>query len=139
MDFRCESFETQRAKRCEMPIYEYACEKCDREFEVEQRITDDPIKTCPHCKSKKIKRLISRTSFVLKGGGWYSDLYSSSGAKDKKGDEGGKADSGDGKAESGSTDSKTESKKDSKSSDTSKVKDKPSAKSKGKGGKAAKR
>jgi putative FmdB family regulatory protein len=122
-----------------MPIYEYACEKCDREFEAEQRITDDPIKTCPHCKSKKVKRLISRTSFVLKGGGWYSDLYSSNSAKDKKGDEGGKADSGDGKAESGSTDSKTESKKDSKSSDTSKAKDKPSPKSKSKGGKAAKR
>jgi putative FmdB family regulatory protein len=125
-----------------MPIYEYACEKCDREFEAEQRITDDPIKTCPHCKSKKIKRLISRTSFVLKGGGWYSDLYSSSGAKDDKGDKGdkgGKGDSGDGKAESGSTDSKAESKKDSKSADTSKAKDKPSAKGKSKGGKAAKR
>ena len=119
-----------------MPIYEYACEKCDREFEVEQRITDEPIKTCSHCKSKKVKRLISRTSFVLKGGGWYSDLYSSSGAKD---DKGGKDDSGDGKTDSGSTDSKTESKKDSKSADTPKAKDKPSAKGKSKGGKAAKR
>ncbi len=119
-----------------MPIYEYACGKCDREFEVKQRITDEPIKTCPHCKSKKVKRLISRTSFVLKGSGWYSDLYSSSGAKDDKGDKG---ESGDGKAESDSKDSKSESKKDSKSTDTSKAKDKPSAKSKGKGGKAAKR
>lgn len=64
-----------------MPIYEYACEKCSHEFEVEQRITDDPIKTCPECRSRKVKKLISLTSFVLKGGGWYSDLYSSSGAK----------------------------------------------------------
>jgi putative FmdB family regulatory protein len=60
-----------------MPIYEYACERCDSEFEVEQRITDDPLKRCPSCRSVKVKRLISQTSFVLKGGGWYSDLYSS--------------------------------------------------------------
>ena len=60
-----------------MPIYEYACERCDSEFEVEQRITEDPLKRCPSCRSVKVKRLISQTSFVLKGGGWYSDLYSS--------------------------------------------------------------
>jgi putative FmdB family regulatory protein len=113
-----------------MPIYEYACEKCESEFEVEQRITDSPIKSCPRCKSKKVKRLISRTSFVLKGGGWYSDLYSSPGAKD---DKAAKADSGDDKAASKSADSKSESKKDSKSADTSKAKDKASAKNKGKG------
>jgi putative FmdB family regulatory protein len=60
-----------------MPTYEYACEKCGHEFERQQRITDDPVKTCPVCKAKKVRRLISRTAFVLKGGGWYSDLYSS--------------------------------------------------------------
>ncbi len=119
-----------------MPIYEYACEKCESEFEVEQRITADPVKSCPRCKSKRIKRLISRTSFVLKGGGWYSDLYSSSGAKD---DKAGKADSGDGKAANGSTDSKSDSKSESKSADTAKGKDKPSAKSKKTAGKTARR
>ena len=119
-----------------MPIYEYACEKCESEFEVEQRITADPVKTCPRCKSKRVKRLISRTSFVLKGGGWYSDLYSSSGAKEDKSD---KADSGDGKAEGGSADSKSESKKDSKSADTSKGKDKSAGQNKKKAGKAARR
>ena len=70
-----------------MPIYEYACEKCQHEFEVEQRITDDPVRTCPECRSRKVKRLISQTSFVLKGSGWHSDLYSSSkgdGSADKK-------------------------------------------------------
>jgi putative FmdB family regulatory protein len=112
-----------------MPIYEYACEKCESEFEAEQRITDDPIKSCPRCKSKKVKRLISRTSFVLKGGGWYSDLYSSRGAKDDKAV---KADSGDAKAASDAADSKSESKKDSKSADAPKTKDKASAKSKSK-------
>jgi putative FmdB family regulatory protein len=124
-----------------MPIYEYACEKCESEFEVEQRITDGPIKSCPRCKSKKVKRLISKTSFVLKGGGWYSDLYSSPGAKDDKaakaesGGDKAASSSGDSKSESTSkpADSKSESKKDSKSAGTPKAKDKASAKSKGKG------
>ena len=83
-----------------MPIYEYRCDKCEREFEVEQRITEDPIRSCPSCRSRKVRRLISQTSFVLKGGGWYSDLYSSkkakseSGAKDAGGDAKPSADTG---------------------------------------------
>jgi len=113
-----------------MPIYEYACENCESEFEVEQRITDGPIKSCPRCRSKKVKRLISRTSFVLKGGGWYSDLYSSRGAKD---DKAAKSDSGDAKVASEAANSKSESKKDSKSPDAPGTKDKASAKSTGKG------
>jgi putative FmdB family regulatory protein len=59
-----------------MPIYEYQCEECGHEFEREQRITEKPLKTCVSCGGRKARRLISRTSFVLKGGGWYSDLYS---------------------------------------------------------------
>ena len=66
-----------------MPTYEYLCEKCEHEFEREQRMSDPPVKTCPACRSRKVTRLISRTSFVLKGGGWYSDLYSSSDSKSK--------------------------------------------------------
>jgi putative FmdB family regulatory protein len=120
-----------------MPIYEYACGKCESEFEVEQRITDDPIKSCPRCKSRQIKRLISRTSFVLKGGGWYSDLYSSSGAKD---DKAAKSDASDTKIKSDSTDSKseskTEAKTEAKSVDTSKAKDKGANKTKRKSGKS---
>jgi putative FmdB family regulatory protein len=66
-----------------MPTYEYACDKCGHEFECEQRITEAPIKTCPQCRGRRVRRLISSTSFVLKGSGWYSDLYSS--AKPDKG------------------------------------------------------
>jgi len=122
-----------------MPIYEYACEKCESEFEVEQRITDDPIKTCPRCKSKKIKRLISRTSFVLKGGGWYSDLYSSSGAKE---DKAGKSEAGDAAtnnvAAESKAEAKSESKPEAKSVDAPKAKSKASdsGKTKRKSGKA---
>jgi putative FmdB family regulatory protein len=64
-----------------MPTYEYQCGACDHEFEREQRITEDPVRICPSCKARKARRLISRTSFVLKGSGWYSDLYSSPGSK----------------------------------------------------------
>jgi putative FmdB family regulatory protein len=58
-----------------MPVYEYLCKGCGYEFEREQRISDAPIKKCPSCGALKARRQISRTSFVLKGGGWYSDLY----------------------------------------------------------------
>ena len=103
-----------------MPIYEYLCDKCEREFEAEQRITEDPIRSCPHCRSRKVRRLISQTSFVLKGGGWYSDLYSSGksksegGAKDAGADAkpssdakpSASSDAGDAKAPAASKDSK---------------------------------
>ena len=52
-----------------MPIYEYACAACGHQFEEWQKITDKPVKTCPKCKAKKVERLISQTSFQLKGGG----------------------------------------------------------------------
>ena len=60
-----------------MPVYEYLCKGCGHEFEREQRISDAPVKKCPSCGALKARRQISRTSFVLKGGGWYSDLYGS--------------------------------------------------------------
>ena len=60
-----------------MPVYEYQCKGCGHEFEREQRISDAPVKKCPSCGALKARRQISRTSFVLKGGGWYSDLYGS--------------------------------------------------------------
>jgi putative FmdB family regulatory protein len=59
-----------------MPIYEYECEACGR-YEVMQRITEDALKTCEKC-GKPVRRLVSETSFALKGSGWYKDLYSSS-------------------------------------------------------------
>ncbi len=61
-----------------MPVYEYECSACGHRFEEWQKITDKPVKVCPKCKARKVERLISQTSFQLKGGGWYGDLYSSS-------------------------------------------------------------
>lgn len=62
----------------DMPTYEYSCPACGS-FEKEQRITDPKLTACPTCKAP-VQRLISRTSFALKGSGWYSDGYSSSGS-----------------------------------------------------------
>jgi putative FmdB family regulatory protein len=61
-----------------MPIYEYRCEKCG-DFEEMQRITDPPLARCPKCKGK-VRRLISSTSFQLKGSGWYATDYGRTGA-----------------------------------------------------------
>jgi len=62
-----------------MPIYEYQCKQCG-EFEVTQRITETPLTICPTCGSA-IHRLISHTSFVLKGSGWYATDYARSNGK----------------------------------------------------------
>ena len=73
-----------------MPIYEYACKKCDGEFEISQRITDEPLKRylCPHCgKRTAVTKLISRSSFHLKGSGWYATDYGKNGAKSPNSDD----------------------------------------------------
>src|SRR5688572_18602119 len=62
-----------------MPIYEYECEKCGS-FEHSQKMTDPPLSRCPKCR-RKVQRLISASSFQLKGGGWYSDGYQGKAAK----------------------------------------------------------
>ena len=65
-----------------MPTYEYACSSCNNEWEFEQSIKDNAITECPKCHQQTAKRQISRgTGFILKGSGWYSDLYSSSSNK----------------------------------------------------------
>jgi putative FmdB family regulatory protein len=85
-----------------MPIYEYQCEHCGV-FEEMQRITDAPLSRCPKCK-RKVRRLISNTSFQLKGTGWYVTDY----AGKKGGKDGGESKS-ETKSES-SSETKTESK-----------------------------
>lgn len=54
-----------------MPIYEYVCDSCGEHLEKLQKISDEPLKECPACSKASLKRIISRTSFQLKGSGWY--------------------------------------------------------------------
>jgi len=62
-----------------MPIYEYECGKCGV-IKHSQRISDAALTKCPRCR-RKVKRLISSTSFQLKGTGWYATDYPRAGAK----------------------------------------------------------
>ncbi len=106
-----------------MPIYEYQCQKCGT-FEVSQRITENPLGKCPTCKGK-VKKLISNTSFQLKGTGWYVTDYARKGQNgESKKDNGAKAEA---KSESKS-ESKPDAKSDSKKSESaSSSSDKPSS------------
>jgi putative FmdB family regulatory protein len=94
-----------------MPIYEYKCQKCGT-FEVTQRITEKPLGKCPTCKGK-VKKLISNTSFQLKGTGWYITDYARKGQN-------GEAKSGtSAKTSEAKSESKSESKKSENSSSSS--------------------
>jgi len=57
-----------------MPVYEYECETCGKHFEVWQKITEAPLNKCEAC-GGKLRKLISQSSFVLKGSGWYVTDY----------------------------------------------------------------
>ena len=69
-----------------MPTYEYVCSACKNEWEFEQSMKDNALTECPRCHEQTARRQISRgTGFILKGGGWYSDLYSSTSNKPASG------------------------------------------------------
>jgi putative FmdB family regulatory protein len=57
-----------------MPIYEYECAKCGRIEEALQKISDKPLARCSHC-AGKLHKLVSQSSFHLKGSGWYVTDY----------------------------------------------------------------
>jgi len=68
-----------------MPIYEYACSSCGKLNEVIQKVNDPAPGKCDGCEAGgTLSKVVSRTSFMLKGGGWYSDLYASSSGGGKK-------------------------------------------------------
>jgi putative FmdB family regulatory protein len=54
-----------------MPFYEYQCKSCGHDLEAMQKISDPPLKKCPHCGKSQLQRLMSAPVFRLKGGGWY--------------------------------------------------------------------
>lgn len=91
-----------------MPTYVYRCDDCGHQFELFQRMSDDPVDTCPECDSK-VRRVIHPVGVVFKGSGWYIN---------------------DSRAKNSTSASSTEEKSESKKSDdskTSKTSDAPKA------------
>ena len=73
-----------------MPVYTYRCENCGVQFERHQSFTDAPLKTCPECRKKALKKVITPTKIIFKGSGFYAtDHKSASGdsSKTKKAEE----------------------------------------------------
>ena len=127
-----------------MPIYEFECGSCGSVNEFTMKFSDPNPEKCPECGQGPMQKLISRSAFQLKGGGWYTDAYDSKdqiskskkAAEDKTSDKSGEKSSGDSKkeasADTGASDSSNSStSKDSKpSSDSAKPASKSNSKSK---------
>ena len=97
-----------------MPIYGYRCSNCGHEFEIQQRMSDEPLKVCPQCQGKLTKMLYP-TGVIFKGSGFYSTDYKASGKPaSSNGSESGSEGKSDTKPES-KPESKPEAKPESKS------------------------
>lgn len=60
-----------------MPVYTYRCENCGVQFERHQSFTDAPLKTCPECRKKALKKVITPTKVIFKGSGFYATDHKS--------------------------------------------------------------
>ena len=96
-----------------MPIYEYKCTKCDHRLEKLQKMNDDPLKDCPECDRSSLTKLVSASSFKLKGSGWYETDF-----KNKKKPESSSTEKSKGEGSSEKTKTKNEPSKSKDKSDT---------------------
>jgi putative FmdB family regulatory protein len=68
-----------------MPVYTYRCDNCGVQFEKHQSFTDTPLKTCPECRKKALRKVITPTKIIFKGSGFYAtDNKSPSGESSSK-------------------------------------------------------
>lgn len=106
-----------------MPLYEYHCSKCDKNFDVLQKFSDEPLKKHQGC-GGKVARVLSAPAFQLKGSGWYVTDYGKGGSATTPPSEGSS------KSESASSESKPESKSGNKSETKSESKSESKSKAK---------
>jgi len=115
-----------------MPIYEYRCGKCGFQKEFLQRMSDEPLTSCPKCGKRSFSKMVTAAGFHLKGTGWYATDFKSAGAKPAA-----KQEKSESKSESKS-DSKSETKTETKSETKTETRqDKPADSSGKKSPKAA--
>lgn len=69
-----------------MPIYEYQCQACGNEHEALQKMSAEPLVTCPACDKPELKKKISAAGFRLKGNGWYETDFKSGNKKNVVGE-----------------------------------------------------
>ena len=81
-----------------MPIYEYCCQHCGHQLELLQKVSEPPAKKCPECGKNKLQKMVSATSFQLKGSGWYATDYKKQPEKTSKSESSESKDSKDTKA-----------------------------------------
>jgi putative FmdB family regulatory protein len=107
-----------------VPTYDYECDDCKRVYEVQQRISAEPLTACQYC-GGRIRRLLSPAPFILKGGGWYVTDYPSASrkkameAEKKSSDGGGTAKTSDGAGSSSTSSTSTTSSTSSTSESSS--------------------
>jgi putative FmdB family regulatory protein len=116
-----------------MPTYGYRCSNCSHQFEIVQRISDEPLKACPKCQGK-LSKMLYPVGISFKGSGFYTTDYKGSGKSSDSSSSNGAAPSKD-----GSSDNKSETKSDSKSEAKTESKSdaKPQSKSESKTEKAS--
>jgi putative FmdB family regulatory protein len=103
-----------------MPIYEYRCSACGHQFEILQKISDQPLTECPSCGKSTLAKLVSAAGFQLKGSGWYVTDFRD-GNKKKKDAETGKASKTESEnKQTGTGEGANSGSKDTKSNDTPK-------------------
>ena len=107
-----------------MPTYGYRCGNCGHQFEIVQRISEEPLTTCPKCQGK-LSKMLYPVGISFKGSGFYTTDYKGAG-KSSEGSSNGSASSSEGSGESkpeakpeSKSDTKTESKSDSKTEKSS--------------------
>jgi putative FmdB family regulatory protein len=69
-----------------LPIYAYACKKCDHTLDALQKMADAPLVDCPSCGEPQLKRLLSAPRFRLKGKGWYETDFKTGDKRNLAGD-----------------------------------------------------